>query len=230
MVKFKIFLLLLCTSFLLSFVYFQKAALACELVGISHFNEVSPDVFIDQSLTPAQQVHLLQDIQRAVNRVTEVYGVPIATPRIIASEDAQYKTLGFNPTGMQTSGFFKECVFIGPKGLNTDVIAHELVHAEVRFRTNLWAELTQLPAWFIEGTGIQVDYREPFLQENIAVSSDDIAHIKSVFYLSDFPNTSVKYYQASLQAVKPMNPKYLYTGLQRINDGEPFATVFEDIN
>ena len=42
---------------------------------------------------------------------------------------------------MQRSGFFRECIFLGPKGLNTDVIAHELVHAEVRHRTNLFVEL-----------------------------------------------------------------------------------------
>ena len=30
------------------------------------------------------------------------------------------------------------CIFIGPKGRNADVVAHELVHAEVFERVSLW--------------------------------------------------------------------------------------------
>ena len=129
---------------------------------------------------------------------------------------------------MQNSGFFRECIFLGPKGVNVDVIAHELVHAEVRHITNIFTEFTKLPAWFIEGTGIKVDYRAPFLIENIDVSQEEVEQIKSVFFLSDFPNTNVKYYQASLIAVEPMNPKDMYRALQRLNNGEQFEDVFNE--
>ncbi|MCH2055646.1 MAG: hypothetical protein MK214_03335, partial [Thalassotalea sp.] len=67
-----------------------------------------------------------------------------------------------------------------------------------------------------------------FLLENIDVTSDDVAKIKSVFYLSDFPNTNVKYYQASLIAVEPMNPKGMYRALERLNNGEQFEDVFNE--
>lgn len=213
--------------FLASFTYFKKEAIACEFIGFTHFTEVSDNVYVDQSISPVQQVTLVETVQAAVQRVSDIYGAPTSNPRIIATSETHYGKLGFNPTGMQSSGFFHECIFLGPKGLNVDVVAHELVHAEVRHRTTLLVELTQLPAWFIEGTGIKVDYRPPFLLQNMAVSEAELAHIKSVFYLSDFPNTKVEYYQASRMAVEPMNPKLMYEGLERVNKGESFKEVFK---
>ena len=215
--------------FIASFGYVKKDAIACDLIGISHFNEVSPDIYVDQSIDSPKQVELSHALEAAVNRVADIYGTPTSNPRIIATAETKYSKFGFNSTGMQSSGLFRECIFLGSKGLNTDVIAHELVHAEVRHRTNLFVELTQLPAWFIEGTGIKADYRKPYLLENIDVKSDDVAMIKSVFYLNDFPRTTAKYYQASLIAIEPMNPKDMYRGLERLNKGEQFEDVFNEL-
>ena len=225
----KVFILVIAAVFITSFGYFKKNAIACELIGLSHFHEVAPNLYVDQSINNLQQIELSDAVQAAVKRVSDIYGVPTSNPRIIATAETEYGKFGFNSTGMQSSGFVRECIFLGPKGLNTDVVAHELVHAEVRHRTNLFVELTQLPAWFIEGTGIKVDYRKPFLLENIDVTNDDVAKIKSVFYLSDFPNTNIKYYQASLIAVKPLNPKKMYLGLERLNNGEQFVDVFNEL-
>lgn len=225
----KVMTIFIITFFIASLGFFKKDAIACELIGISHFNEASPDFYVDQSIDTQKQIELSHAVEDAFKRVTDIYGAPTSNPRIIATAQTKFDKFGFNPTGMQSSGFFRECIFLGPKGLNTDVIAHELVHAEVRHRTNLFVELTQLPAWFIEGTGIKADFRKPFLLDNIDVKNDDVTKVKSVFYLSDFPNTKVKYYQASLIAVEPMNPKDMYRGLERLNNGEQFEDVFNEL-
>ena len=208
----KILTVVFITFFIASFGYFKKDAIACELIEVSHFNEVSPNLYVDQSIDSLKLVELSNAVQAAAKRVSDIYGTPTSNPRIIATAETNYAKFGFNPTGMQNSGLFRECIFL----------------AEVRHRTNLFVELTQLPAWFIEGTGIKADYRKPFLLENIDVTSDDVAKIKSVFYLSDFPNTNVKYYQASLIAVEPMNPKDMYRALERLNNGEQFEDVFNE--
>lgn len=225
----KVFAVVFTMFFLASFVFFKKEAIACELIGLTHFTEASSNLYVDESISTQPQNRLTAIVQEAVDRVTRTYGAPTSEPRIIATADTYYAKLGFNPTGMQSSGFFRECIFLGPKGLNTDVVAHELVHAEVRHRTSLWVELTQLPAWFIEGTGIKVDYRHPFLIENMNVTNDDLTKIKSVFFLSDFPNTNVKYYQASLIAVAPMDPKSMYAGLDKLNKGGAIQRCFRRI-
>ncbi|WP_246840610.1 hypothetical protein [Lacimicrobium sp. SS2-24] len=227
--RFKIFIVVCIAFFTAFFIFVKKEAIACELVGLSHFYEVSPNLYIDTSIGKRQQRELLKAIQVATQRVSEVYGTPAASPRIMATADPRYARLGFSRTGVQTSGFFRECIFLGSKGLNTDVIAHELVHAEVRHRTNLLVELIQLPAWFIEGTGVKVDYRKPFLAENIDVASLDQAKVRSVFFLKDFPFNNVESYQAALMAIEPMSHKDLYQRLERLNNGEQFEEVFTEL-
>lgn len=210
-----------------SFVFLKKEAIACEIAPLTSFKEIYPNVYVDNSVSLKQQNNLIQYINEATHRVTHVYGTPKSSPRIIATNKKSYSKYGFNPTGMQSSGFSRECVFLGEKGINTDVIAHELVHAEVRFRTTLFIELTQLPAWFIEGTGIRVDYREPFLLKNINVTHYDVTNIKSVFFFYNFKNTDVKSYQAARVAIEQIEPKDLYKNLARLNKGESFTSVFE---
>ena len=223
---FKAGLSVLFIGFLGTCLVFKKDVIACEAVSWSNFNELAKDVYVDDSLNVQQRRDLLASINAAVARVTAVYGAPEAPVRIIAFTDPDYGHWGFNLTGMQMSGLSRECVFIGPRGINVDVIAHELVHAEVRYRTDLWTELTQLPAWFIEGTGIRVDQRPPFIVDNINIAPDYVESIKQVFYLSDFANTNVAAYQASKLAVLPMPAQELYSGLERLNRGESFQQVF----
>lgn len=221
-VSFIIFLLF----FIASFLFFKKEAIACEAINLVGFAEISPDVYVDSSLNNQQLLSLNDTINQAYDRVEQMYGATTSSARIIVTHHTDYIKFGLNPTGMQKSGFFRECVFLGPKGLNTDVIAHELVHAEVRYRTDFLVEHTELPAWFIEGTGIKVDYRAPFLIENIHVSQDDVDKIKSVFFFHQFSNTSVKSYQAARIAIEAFEPKKLYVGLERLNNGENFEEVF----
>lgn len=222
----KVSLFIFLLSFVSFFLFFKKEAIACEAITLVGFEEIYPDVYSDSSLTNEQRSSLNDTIDQAYRRVEQIYGVTTSSTRIIATNDLGYKKFGLNPTGMQNSGFLRECIFLGPKGLNVDVIAHELVHAEVRYRTNFFVEHTELPAWFIEGTGVKVDYRAPFLIDNIEVSKDDVNQIKSVFFLHDFPNTSVKSYQASRMAIETLDPKKLYSGLERLNNGEKFKEVF----
>jgi hypothetical protein len=223
----KVSLIIFLLSLMSSFLFFKKEAIACEAISLTDFEEIYSNVYSDSSLTNEQRLSLKNMITQAYNRVNQIYGETKSSPRIIATNDLEYKKFGLNPTGMQNSGFFRECVFLGPKGLNVDVIAHELVHAEVRYRTDFIVEHTEIPAWFIEGTGIKVDYRTPFLIGNIEVSKEEVEQIKSVFFLYDFPNTSVKSYQAARIAIEALDPKALYFGLERLNNGERFEEVFE---
>lgn len=223
---FKIGLTVAIFSLILSFAFFKKEAIACELISYSKFEEIQSEIYVDDSLNVMEREQLLKAIAEGEERVNTVYGKTISKPRYIATKKIKYGKFGMNLTGMQNSAFYRECIFLGPKGLNVDVAAHELVHAEVRYRTDFVTEMTKLPAWFIEGTGVKVDYRKPLLLENINLQRSEVEQIKSVFFLHNFPNTSVSSYQAARIAVEYIEPKSLYQGLERLNGGEDFETVF----
>ena len=60
----KILTIVFITFFLASFGYFKKDAIACELIEVSHFNEVSPNLYVDQSIDSLKLVELSNAVQR----------------------------------------------------------------------------------------------------------------------------------------------------------------------
>lgn len=50
-------------------------------------------------------------------------------------------------------------IVLNADGLNTDVVAHELCHAELFERLGWWTTTRQIPQWFNEGLALMVDYR-----------------------------------------------------------------------
>ena len=116
----KIGLMIFLLSLLSSFLFLKKEAIACEAITLTEFEEISSNVYSDSSLTNKQRLLLNNTINQAYNRVNQVYGETKSSPRIIATNDPKYKKFGLNPTGMQSSGFFRECIFLGPKGLNVE--------------------------------------------------------------------------------------------------------------
>ena len=68
-------------------------------------------------------------------------------------------------------------VLIGPKGMNEDVIAHELVHAELASRLGVIKRQLKVPIWVDEGLAMQVDHRLDYNAEALAAyhARDDLS-------------------------------------------------------
>lgn len=162
-------------------------------------------------------------MQKAKQRVDEAFGKMSSHPRYLVSKNSVYRQFGFNPTGMARSSLSRECVFIGPKGINIDVIAHESSHAEVFHRANFYTQNFKIKPWLLEGSGTFVDYRSPLLLENIAVDNSKVIQVMG---LSDFSSRDIWAYQASRVAFEKVDPKKLYEGIDRLNSGESFDAVF----
>jgi hypothetical protein len=69
--------------------------------------------------------------------------------------------LNYNQHGSALTLPTKTCLLIGPKGANVDVVAHELVHADIAGTLGYWNYLS-FPAWINEGIAMQVDYRKQY--------------------------------------------------------------------
>lgn len=223
---FKVFILISGFGFIFSVLFQSKEAITCELIAFSDFDELQPDVYVDSTLGDVDRKNLLKVIIEGTKRVDSIYGKSESSPRYIATKNEEYARYGLNLTGMHKTAFFRQCIFLGPRGLNTDVVAHELVHAEVSYRADFLTQLTKLPIWFIEGTGVKVDYRKPLLLNNIELDKSKVEDIKKVFFSYNFSNTSIPSYQASRLAIESIEPKLLYEGLERLNKGESFEDVF----
>ena len=121
------------------------------------------------------------------------------------------------------------CVFIGPKGRSVDVVAHELVHAEVFERVGPWARATQLPVWFDEGLAMQVDYREAYdLSENFDTSFVRTLASPADFYTAGEDALTMNYGSAKVEVarwVAGVGARSVFAQLARLRNGEPFASI-----
>ncbi len=128
----------------------------------------------------------------------------------------------------------RACVLVGPKGQNVDVVAHELMHAEIHHRVGYLKRFLQLPTWFDEGVAMQVDYRPRY-----RLSPKDVQNADDVRGLTTFS----KFFEGNEQAVvrnyaaakfvvaswlSKVGPTSLYLHLRRMRDGESFAEVITE--
>lgn len=207
----------------------NRDAFACELIPMLGFSPIAADVYVDDSIAIEHRQHILSTIAAGTLRVNNYYGAPLSGPRYIVTNRTDHIAFGLNPTAMQRSGLTRECIFLGPKGQNIDVVAHELVHAETRYRVSLLREMVALPTWFIEGIATVVDQRQPLLPQNIDLTEEQIAAIKQVHFALQWDVFNPSHYQAARMAIRPLQPKQLYPKLARIDQGESFAEVFPEL-
>ena len=119
-------------------------------------------------------------------------------------------------------------MIIGPEGQNTDVIAHEWIHAEIQERVGFSRYQAEVPVWFDEGAALTLDYRTPYLPENIHLTEQDFNKVKqlksaTVFFSGDI----IKNYKAARMAVIPLiHTESFFEDLERISRGETFEQVF----
>ncbi len=145
----------------------RPAAARCLLVKWSAFEEISDNIFVDPSMSDSAKQRVVATITEAQERVADLYGERQAKPVIIAGyrQDVM-KTYGgsssLNSPGLTRITAFGAHIVVGPGGINTDVLAHELAHAEFVARVGYW-QWRRIPNWFDEGLAVQVDYRYPLL-------------------------------------------------------------------
>lgn len=219
----------ICLLFFLIGGYFQRHALSCEALPLmGNYQKINDKVFLAPDISKKRMDELSQAIDSAIQRITDVYGTPISKPWImITSDTVTAAKWAANETASMLRMPWCSCIIVGPDGQNADVISHELLNAEIQHRTGLWRLFKEIPVWFDEGAALTVDYREPFLPENI-ILQDEIIEVEGLNRHKDFFSGNIRRnYQAARMAVIPyIRENNFYGDLERIAKGEPFEKVF----
>lgn len=205
------------------------APTACIAIEVFGFEEVSERFFVPPNSSRSQIARYEELIQESRRRITLVLGKPEAQPIVVFFEDPRsFAPLFLNEVGQAPSVGKRACLIIGPRGQNVDVVAHELMHAEMHYRIGPWKMLWEIPAWFDEGVAMQVDFRERFI-----MSPDDLPDTSYVrklkghraFFAGEHNYAAARREVADLLDEYPANT--LYANIERIRSGETFAQVFE---
>jgi hypothetical protein len=210
-------------------VFSQRQALACQVLPLLGFQQLRDQVFVANDIDSENFNGLSHLIDSAFERISETYGRPGSAPIMLITSDTDIASdWGANETASMHRLPWGACIVIGPKGQNVDVIAHEWLHAEVQYRVGFWRFAQQIPVWFDEGVALTVDYRQPFLPENIALSDNTLNAVQLLDSGREFFSGDVRaHYQAARMAVMPLlRAEDFYTDLERVAEGEPFDMVF----
>jgi len=206
--------------------YFFKGVIACEIASPLGYKEVLPNVFVAKD--ESRDAQDLEFLNYGAVRVRDMFGDMIAAPTMILTSDKN-ESDKFFASDTATSHFspFSNCLVIGPKGQNIDVVAHELVHAEIYSRLGWLTQLLKMPRWFEEGVSLLVDFREPYLPENISMDEAEVQAVKELYYGHQFYSANAfNNYRAARLAVESLNKSEFYANLGRMKQGSSFDDVF----
>lgn len=208
----------------------MRGGAACSLVDVMNLDTMDHGLRVAPDATPAERQAYASLYLQARERIRLTFGAPISAPIVIfLKEPAAYFPLSSNSYGSTHFIGSRSCAVLGPEGMNVDVTAHELVHAEAFHRMGYWARLVELPVWFDEGLGMQVDHRPEFIPDP-STPPEDLARVTELksaaaFFTSE-PATLRQNYKRSKGHValwvKAVGAENVYARLERLRQGESF--------
>ena len=205
-------------------------------IEYSDFNNVSKNLYIDPALEESEYKVILDLLNESKERIRNKYGSFIAFPVIVITgteKNSRKYGLGTFP-GKAFAAPWEQYVVVNSQAHDVNLLAHELMHAQIREVLGYWAYQTKIPTWFDEGVAMQVDYRERYKVDYKSFSPQEIDRVKmlnspSIFW-TDSKEQDIKNYRAAKAAVQEIlsfySPKELYSMLLRIREGEKFISVF----
>lgn len=207
-----------------------SAPSACLLVGLVDLQRL-PDGSLTDNPAAADQERYQQLAREARARIAATFGSTSAQPILVFfSRPEGFGPFRLNPYGSTPFIGSRACVLVGPQGQNVDVLAHELMHAELHHRVGYLQRFLEVPAWFDEGVAMQVDYRPRYALPLEATPGEPVRSLSSfsAFFSGD-EQRIVRNYAAARRVVagwlEKVGTASLYAHLERLRNGESFAQV-----
>lgn len=216
-----VILLLLLISYILS-----PQPVNAMMVGFSGMTKYDNHIYMEKNIPKETKAELINDYAKSKTKILEFFNDLTAKPTIIfvQSQKAIHR-YAENPTGQTYYMYWGNYIVIGPNGFNEDVIAHELMHSELRERLN---NKHQVPVWFDEGLATLVDDRYS-AKDNYKTDSGALERLenKGAFY---DPLNSRENYQTAKDEVHRWYGINGKTGLKQLinglNKGIPFDKLY----
>lgn len=227
--KFVLGIFFIVVTFVLAGAFLQRHTLACQLLPVLNYQQIDNQVFLGADISSERAEDIWGLITSASERIEMVYGAPASKPRMLVTSNSKLASKwGANATASMHRMPWRSCIVIGPDGQNVDVIAHEWLHAEIQDRVGFFRFLSEIPVWFDEGSALTLDYRAPFLPDNIDLSNTEVQSVKRLVKGRNFFSGDVRRnYQAARLAVEPLIvAERFFDDLGRVSLGESFESVF----
>lgn len=127
---------------------------------------------------------------------------------IYCEQETDFKKYSINP-GAPAVTYCKlgEHIVLSREGIDIDVIAHEISHAELYDRVGFYIWTFKLPDWFKHGLAMQNDYRNYFSVDTLRARTDNFKTIPDITNLK----TSAQFYSGTTDQImlRYMAAKYV---------------------
>jgi hypothetical protein len=175
-----IFLIVIPISAFAHFIVFPEQT-RCILIDYSDFKKDGRLYFNNN--TPKNKVDTVKILMGlASNRVAEFWGQKICNPKFIYCEnDERFKEYGGSyQIPALTHLKFGSYIVIINEGVDLDIIAHEISHAEFYKRIGFYNWSFKIPRWFDEGLAMQNDNRNYYSEDTLKLKSNNYKNLPDV--------------------------------------------------
>ncbi len=209
-------------------------AAACALVDVSGLQPGADGILVEPGQSAQAQAEFADLLAGARARIGQTFGPPRARPIVVLRDSERaFGVLPLNAYGSTSFVGSRACVVIGPRGRNLDVIAHELMHAELFERVGSWRRFTSVPTWFDEGLAMQVDHRPAYdLPPDADTAFARGLRTERDFFASASTDAQLTQRYAAAKAevgrsLAAVGPSGVYARLERLRQGERFSDVLD---
>jgi len=189
--------------------------------------------------TPREKIDSLHTlITLGYGRVHELYGKKTCNPKFIYCErEEDFLKYSMN-AAVPALAHLKlgSYIILGSEGIDLDIIAHEISHAELYERLGFFKRMA-VPAWFDEGLAMQVDLRIYYAEENLKVKTNDFQNLPDVKMMNDLrrfqsgtrEDIMIHYMAAKYEVGKWYTQEKLLRLIDEIKDGVSFSEAYHKI-
>jgi hypothetical protein len=233
-IKKKLFFISFITLFVFILILFVSYILTPQpvnamMVSLYGMNEYDNRIYMEESIPKKIKEELINDFEKSKTKILEYFDEIRVTPTIIFVQSPKaLNRYAQNQTGQTYYMYWGNYIVIGPKGFNEDVIAHELMHSELRER---FRNKNLVPVWFDEGLAMLVDDRYS-IKNTYEMNFDVLESLKNrgAFYDSIRSRENYLIAKSEVRRWYGISGK---TGLNNLinglNKGIPFNKLYNEI-
>lgn len=137
--------------------------------------------------TPQEKIDSLHTlIELGAERIVALYGQKTSYPKFIyCDREEDFLKYSMSSTVPALAHLkLGSYIILGKDGIDINIIAHELSHAELYERLGFFKRLA-VPAWFDEGLAMQVDRRSYYSEKNLRIKTRDFQELPEVKNMND---------------------------------------------
>lgn len=214
----------------------RPEAAVCLSIGLRDLDRLADGTLVERQINEVQRREVMALQERARSRIAGFLGAAAvqASPVVVFLDDpGALWPARYNRYASASFVGARACVVVGPDGRNLDVVAHELMHAELFERVGPWQRAFSIPTWFDEGLAMQLDHREKYSLPEPGVPTSSVRTLDSAaeFFVNSDPELTRHYAFAKAEIGKwlaRVGPGRLAERLDRIKSGEDFDRVWRD--